>query len=563
MEIKVKQFSSLAKLQSVNDITKNNDCYRVTALKGEHFAYQFVLNSNNIVYQAKCEIKSDLEEGIEAYFVDYAVMDYAYPRNADDDYITKENGIMPDILIPLKEKDNIIYVDSLTTIWIDVNIPENCKPGIYTVIFKVKSLTESDYEGFEVFEVMKIRVLDVELPEQKTLYTQWFHTDCIASIHNVEIYSEQHWELIDKYMKMAKDVGMNMILTPIVTPHLNVLKGSSRPNVQLVDINENEDGYTFDFTKLKRWVELTKKNKIEYYEMAPLFTQWGLEYTPNIVVKSKEGTYSKFGWHVSSGDKSYQEFIKAFLTELMKFLEAEGIDKNTYFHLSDEPGKADFEKYKYAYQLVKPLIGDCKIMDACSHYDFFSAGLMDIPVACTNEIKDFLDKDVKSLFAYYCCTGVKGVSNRLMSMPSYRNRIIGIQMYKYNIEGFLHWGYNFYYSKRSEYVVNPFSCSSAGRAYPSGDSFSVYPGTNGPLYSMRALVFKDALQDIELLKLLEKYIGKEEVIKLIEEEAGMEITFTQYPRNNQFIINLTEKIKRIIAEKKNFKLEAIRKERKD
>ena len=80
---------------------------------------------------------------------------------------------------------------------------------------------------------------------------------------------------------------------------------------------------------------------------------------------------------------------------------------------------------------------------------------------------------------------------------------------------------------------------------------------------MRALVFKDALQDIELLKLLEKYIGKEEVIKLIEKEAGMEITFTQYPRNNQFIISLTEKIKRIIAEKKNFKLEAIRKERKD
>ena len=51
------------------------------------------------------------------------------------------------VLIPLKEKDNIIYVNKLTTIWIDVNIPENCKPGIYTVIFKVKSLTESDYEG--------------------------------------------------------------------------------------------------------------------------------------------------------------------------------------------------------------------------------------------------------------------------------------------------------------------------------------------------------------------------------------------------------------------------------
>lgn len=563
MEIKVKQFSSLAKLITEKDIPGNKDCYRVTALRGEHFAYQFVLNSKDIVYQAKCEIKSDLTEGIEAYFVDYAVMDCANPRNSDDDYITKENGIMPDILVPLKDKNNIIYTNNLTTIWIDVNIPENCKPGVYTVTFKVKSLTESDYEGFEVFEVMKIRVIDVNMPEQKTLYTQWFHTDCIASIHNVEIYSEQHWTLIDKYMKKAKDVGINMILTPVFTPHLNVLKGSCRPNVQLVDIYENESGYTFDFTKLKRWVELTRKNKIAYYEIAPLFTQWGLEYTPNILVKAKEGIYSKFGWHVSSRDKSYQDFIKAFLPELMKVLKDEGIDENTYFHLSDEPGRADFENYKYAYELVKPLIGNCKIMDACSHSDFFEAGLMDIPVACTNEIEDFLNKDVERLFAYYCCTGVKGVSNRLMSMPSYRNRIMGIQMYKYGIEGFLHWGYNFYYSKRSEYVVNPYSSTSAGRAYPSGDAFSVYPGENGPLYSMRALVFKDALQDIELLRLLEKFIGKENVIKLIEEEAGMEITFTQYPRNDTFIIHLTEKVKTMIAEKKNLKIEEIRKERKD
>ena len=38
---------------------------------------------------------------------------------------------------------------------------------------------------------------------QKTLFTQWFYVDCIADVHKVEIYSEAHWELIEKYIALA------------------------------------------------------------------------------------------------------------------------------------------------------------------------------------------------------------------------------------------------------------------------------------------------------------------------------------------------------------------------
>ena len=541
-------------MQTEKDILKEKDCYSATVLKGEHFAYQVVLSSKTLRYSGICEITSELEDYIEAYIVENAVMDYAYPQDADDDYIAKENGTMPDILIPLKERGNILHLSNHTTIWLDINIPKDCKPGVYKLTVKMKSTSLGDYEGFEVFEVMRINVLDVEMPEQKTLFTQWFHTDCIASTHKVEIYSEKHWELIDKYMKMAANLGINMILTPIITPHFNVAEGTSRPNVQLVDIEKDENGYTFDFSRLKRWINMAKENGINYFEMAPFFSQWGLKYTPNIVVKENGNIYHKFGWHVSSEDKEYEEFLKAFIPELIKVLKSEKICENTYFHLSDEPTRANLEKYKFAYELIKPLIGDCKIMDACSDYDFYREGFMDVPVACTNSIETFLNDDVKELFAYYCCTGDNGVSNRFMSMPSYRNRIMGIQMYKYDIKGFLQWGYNFYYNKLSEYLINPYVTTSADKAYPSGDSFSVYPGEDGPLYSTRGLIFKDALQDIELLRMLESYIGKKAVVELIEEEAGMEITFRQYPKNPLFIIELTDKVKKILAEKQSVKI---------
>ena len=155
---------------------------------------------------------------------------------------------------------------------------------------------------------------------------------------------------------------------------------------------------------------------------------------------------------------------------------------------------------------------------------------------------------MENLWAYYCCAQHKGVSNRFIAMPSYRNRILGFQLYKYGIKGFLQWGYNFYFSQLSLYEINPYVTTSAERAFPSGDAFSVYPGKDGPLLSLRALVFKEALQDIRLCRLLERLIGKDKVISAIDAAAEMNITFTDYPRNNIFIPEVNNRLKNMLKD---------------
>ena len=82
--------------------------------------------------------------------------------------------------------------------------------------------------------------------------------------------------------------------------------------------------------------------------------------------------------------------------------------------------------------------------------------------------------------------------------------------------------------------------------FSSGDAFSVYPGNDGPLPSLRAFVFREALEDIEICKLLERKIGKKAVVKMIEDDAGMEITFKQYPKNSEFIPKIIDKMKRTL-----------------
>ena len=186
------------------------------------------------------------------------------------------------------------------------------------------------------------------------------------------------------------------------------------------------------------------------------------------------------------------------------------------------------------------------MMDALSDVDFYREGLIENPVCANDAMMPFLQCGAENLWAYYCCAQGEGVGNRFLAMPSYRNRILGLQMYKFGIKGFLHWGYNFYFSVLSRYPINPYTTTSADGAFPSGDPFSVYPGKDGPIPSLRAKVFYEALQDIRVCWALEAKIGRAAVIRLIDSEAGMDVTFTDYPRNSRFIPALMEKMKALL-----------------
>jgi hypothetical protein len=62
------------------------------------------------------------------------------------------------------------------------------------------------------------------------------------------------------------------------------------------------------------------------------------------------------------------------------------------------------------------------------------------------------------------------------------------------------------------------------------------------------VIFKEALQDIEICRTLEGYIGKDAVVAMIDEAAGEPLTFSCYPRNSAYIPTLIEKMQAMIAD---------------
>lgn len=548
MKLISKQLSDLKKLLTEKNLDSNELTHK-TLLGGESFSYQIGFWCDNDV-PVSVEIDSTLSEYIRAYAVKKVVMDfpaYADPKSFDSDYLTYDAGIMPDLLVPLSDTGNELRASrGAEALWLTVDLPKDFAPGKYSITVRGAAINIYSGDRADCEKTMELEVLGVNLPEQSILFTQWFHTDCIASAHNVDVYSDEHWALIEKYMEAASYLGINTILTPVITPPLDTAPGTERPNVQLVRIEKNGDSYTFDFALLKKWIDLSRKHNINHFEISHLFSQWGLEYSPNIYAYINGKQEKIFGWHIKSTDESYKSFLTQFVPALVSFLKSEGIADNCVFHLSDEPNETHLDAYKYAYELVVPMLEGIPTMDALSNAEFFDKGYVNIPVTATDHIEPFLERNVENQWVYYCCGQNKKVGNRFLAMPSYRNRILGVQLYMYGIKGFLQWGFNFYYSQLSRFKINPYLTTSGEKAFPSGDPFSVYPGTDGPLLSLRAVIFKEALQDVERFKLLESLVGREKVFSVIKEFAKQDITFSEYPKSDDFLILLDEKISEMI-----------------
>lgn len=539
--------SSLAKIFPDEDMTKHPKFKSASALKGERFsfqvAYKFAEGWGGYVV---AEVESELKKYISIRTMELAPVKFT-GYNFDDDMVGTKPGLYPDILNEYKGKIRFAQ-NQWRTMWISVDIPKNCKPGKYAIKVKIGFADNPEITSTETFT---LEVIDAVLPPQDLIVTHWFHADCIAVQYGVPVFSEEHWKLLEGYFKSFSEHGSNMLLTPVFTPPLDTEVGSERPTTQLVKVTVNKGKYSFDFSLLDRWIKLAKKFGIKYFEISHLFTQWGAAFCPKIMATVNGKEKRIFGWDVASDSKEYTEFLDAFLPELVKFLKAAKLQKYVYFHCSDEPSTAHLEMYEKAVTLLRKHLKGFKICDALSSVEFYKTGLVSTPIPSENHIEPFVEAGVSPLWTYYCCGQVEKVSNRFLNMSSSRNRILGALIFRYDIAGFLQWGFNFWYSVLSRFPVDVYADTSSDYAFPPGDGFQVYPGKDGnPVESIHHEVFFEGIQDLRAMRLLESLIGRDKIVKMLDKATPEgRMTMFDYPRGEEKTLALRKKINDLI--KKN------------
>ncbi|MBR7160038.1 MAG: DUF4091 domain-containing protein [Clostridia bacterium] len=463
-------------------------------------------------------------------------------QTKDDYYIFEEDSARsyPDLLRPIEEGDLLIGGKLWTTLWITLDTPKEIQAGREVLRFTLFG-EQGDIASSEV----EVEVIDAILPSSDLHFTNWMHYDSIADYYGVEPWSDRYYEILGTYLDSAINHGVNMVYVPLFTPPLDTQIGGERTEVQLVDISVNDDGeYHFDFGRLDEFVDFCRSRGVGRYEMCHLTTQWGAKACPKIMATTPYGYEKIFGWDTSSTSEEYCRFLEEFLPRLDSYLVEKGIDRKVYFHISDEPSEEQWQQYSKVASFVKGLLKGYQVIDASSTT---SNPYVDIPVLSTTHIGEDVPEGI---WAYYCCTASDNyLSNRFFGMPSLRNRILGMQLYETGIEGFLHWGFNFYNTAFSLRRINPFVTSDAGGAFPSGDSFVVYPGVNGAMDSLRLEVLYEGIEDRMSLKMLESMIGRERVLEILHSEGVRGLR--EYPHSEEWLLSFRDKVNALIKQNLN------------
>ena len=546
-----KLISSLDKCFYDSKLTDLQPLRRISGFLGQQVSMQMVYCDNEAGNPYSFRLLNVAVEGDLAPLVRFRRVESvpvalaAYEGRCDGDYLRTTPGLYPDLLLPLSYEDRVALLPAaqLRSLWIDVMLDGEVPAGDHTLTFRLL-----DKENVVTEQSVTLHLIGAKLPKNEAYVTQWFYCDCLAQYYDVEPFSERHWEIVESFARTAAEQGINLLLTPLFTPPLDTAVGGERLTTQLVGVTKVGEEYSFDFSLLDRWVDMCDRVGIPYLEIAHFFTQWGAAHAPKIMA-TVDGVEKKiFGWETQADGEEYSRFLRTFIPAFLSHMKARGDDKRCLFHVSDEPSLAHLEQYRRSRGVIKDLLDGYLIIDALSKFEFYEQGVVDHPVPASDHIEPFIEAKVPDLWVYYCCSQGRKVSNRFMSMPGARTRCLGTQMFKYDIVGFLQWGFNYYNNRYSYNTINPYQETSGEFFFPAGDGFSVYPAPDGTAYeSMRLLQFREGLEDYAVMRLAATLVGKERVVAEIEKIVG-EVRFDRCVVDSMEMLAVRERVNALVEE---------------
>jgi len=477
---------------------------------------------------------------IKPFRIGYVPALFDTPIDGDDYYDIRPEKIYPDVL----EEIDLGRLQSA----------ENCR---HAFLFQIKDNDKIPVGDNEITvrfcidnkQVAKcsfvLRKLAAVLPKQKAMSTCWMHYDSIEAQHNVKMFSRDFYKVFGSYLDAAVYSGQTMLLLPIFTPAFDTEIGSERRTAQLLDIREDADGnFTFDFSKMHAFIDFALAHGIEQFEMPPMFTQWGALHCPKIMVKGADGrARRRFGWQTDSLSDDYRRFLATLIPALVAEMRARGLEERTFFHVSDEPHKDQLERWQACKDMITPYLGNCRTLDACSDIEFAGKNEREYTVAVEHKIMPFIEAGCRPLSTYFCCNPRGGnFPNRFIMQPLPRLIILGASLWRYDIDLFLHWGFNFYNTFLSRREISPYGNTDADALYPSGDAFIVYPNYAGRSanMSLRLVAMREMWRLTRILYLLEEKLGRDAVLAILDAEGAT--YFNEYPTEEGWLFGFINRL---------------------
>jgi hypothetical protein len=468
------------------------------AARNQHAAIQLALRSGGALQGVTAEVTLEGPNGAALPGVTirregYVVVGSHTHDTPPDELIGETPGLYPD---PLLDFPVDVPANHTQTLWVTIPVPAEARPGTYhgTVVVKAG-------ERLLARERFRVKVLAATVPAKRSLtVTNWFTVSDKAShqFFGVAQFSPEWWTLVENLGRVMAEHRQNMVITPLMD--------LIQPSVQNGEI-------AYDFTNFDRWVETFQRaGVIGYIEGSHLLGRAG-SYEAALTVETFQIEQGEVRTEtLSPDDPRVMPFLKGFLTALNAHLDEKNWKPIYFQHILDEAHGKEPPYYARFAQVVHQYLPGVRTMDAvdAAHMPEELQQNCDVWVPQLGRFDDQMDlirqriQEGHPVWVYVCLFPNKRYMNRLMDYPLLKARLLHWLNFRYNLTGYLHWGWN-YWTPEPMNDTQPVIDANT-QLLPSGDAFIVYPDRAHltVFSSIRLEAMRAGAEDYEMLRELQE-----------------------------------------------------------
>ena len=262
---------------------------------------------------------------------------------------------------PLMEYESVdVTANTAQPVWLTVQVPADAPPNKYVGV-----LVLSDKTGAEEKFDIELEVIPAVLPppDKWSFYLNiWQDPSGVARAHNVEVWSEEHWAILENYAKNFAAHGMKSIMTSVVYDPWGSQSGYAFESmVEWKYPGEwglgGADKFEWDFTSFDRYVNLMMNagvdRKIDCYAIVR-----GPGSTLDADIRYFDTASGEYRLQkLTLGEPMWREAWSAFLPVLRKHLKEKGWFDRAVLGFDEKPEEA----MQIAFDYIKKEAKDFKV----------------------------------------------------------------------------------------------------------------------------------------------------------------------------------------------------------
>lgn len=430
----------------------------------------------------------------------------------DDDHVEKADPL-------LRTENSWIEKGEVQAVWLRIYIPAEISPATYhgkVRFFYQFGFGDEKELASQPFEI-EVRETILAPPKEWQFYLDlWQHTSAVARWHKVRLWSEEHFHLLDHYLASLAALGqkaVTVIAGEIPWSGQRCFRDTYYPTNlfehSMVRLIRDKNGkWRLDCSPMDRYIESAFSKGIDAeIEVFGLLNIWqDQEYGFEKVIPD-----GLDGWRIRYLDeadgcmkylRTSEEFANYLRMLYSHFDSKAWIDKIRI--AADEPREDSGFTERVAF--VKKNGPKFKFKVACNSFAMFEKvdpAVVDwtpnIGITSQNpELTRSVIANASGRICFYVCCGPDR-PNTFIRSPLIEAHLIPWLVHYFGLDGFLRWAFHLWPDKPWERI------SWRAPHWSAGDMGFTYPGRDGrPIETVRYEIFRQGIQDAELINLLKK-----------------------------------------------------------